>query len=284
MIRKILVPLDGSKLAEQAIEPAIEITQAWHGEIILMRVPIYIDSRIQSTPAYDFLVTNEDVQPSYDNTVEYLQTIREQKSRPNINIRTIIGEGDRAGAIVDKALIENVDLIVMSTHGRTGISRFVFGSVTAKVLRQAHCPVLVIRQPGEISHILITLDGSPLAEEAIAPGLTLARSFNSRVTLLRVQQAGGDPDQIDVMEGAEQYLQDIVAINRSFPNQIEWVIKTGPVAESILDYAENNKVDLIAMTTHGRTGLRRWVYGSVTEKVLYAVSRAMLIIRPADRV
>jgi nucleotide-binding universal stress UspA family protein len=150
-----------------------------------------------------------------------------------------------------------------------------------------------------MAHILITFDGSLLAEHALEPGLALARACTGKVTLLRViPDMDSSPDQYALPENlalhsnqpqkelsiqqAESYLQDLVAIHDTGGLEVTTAVISGPVASTILDFAAERRVDLIAMTTHGRTGLRRWIYGSVTEKVLYSTSCAMLIIRPQD--
>jgi nucleotide-binding universal stress UspA family protein len=303
MFKRILIPLDGSLLAEQALEPALRLAQSALGELILMRVPIYADSYALGHPT-----PNPVGDPARDSGVtasppasaaEYLRNIREANVRPNLALRTILGEGDRAGAIVDAALSEQVNLIVMSTHGRTGISRWVFGSVTSRVLSHAPCPVLIFHRPCSIKHILITLDGSLLAEQALEPGLALANVFDSKVTLLRVLPGPdvGAGQTTSLYESsdctaslqeekpnaqAQRYLHDLIAIQETDRVEVSGMVISGQVATSILDFAADQNADLIAMTTHGRTGLRRWVYGSVTEKVLYSSGRAILVVRPPE--
>lgn len=318
MFKKILVPLDGSALAEQAVDPALRLVQ-WAagstgsrgaGELIFMRVPMYASSQTPVSPAHEYAWPQERHLPVKGESAEYLRDLREDiksKAGPNVSIRTMVVNGDRAGAIVDTAQTEQADLIVMSTYGRTGLSRWVLGSVTSRVLRHAHCPVLVINastsqsasQSAPMAHILITFDGSLLSEKALEVGLALAKANAAQVTLLRVLSNGDFssdehplPENIAISNNklqkeplhhqAESYLQDLVAIHDTEGLEINIAVIAGPVASTILDFATNEKVDLIAMTTHGRTGIRRWIYGSVTENVLYGTSCAMLIIRPPE--
>ena len=299
MFRKILIPLDGSALAEQALDPALRLAQWAAGEVILIRVPMYTSSYTQVSPAHEHTWSQESLAPIKGESAEYLRDLRQVKAYQNVSIRTMVVNGDRAGAIVDTAKAENVDLIAMSTHGRTGLSRWVFGSVTSRVLSHAPCPVLVIHKASPLAHILITLDGSLLAEQALEAGLSLAKAYASKTTLLRViPDADHSPDQHALPENialgndqtqnepnarqTEGYLQDLIAIHDTRGLEVNIAVISGPVASKILDYAAEMQVDLIAMTTHGRSGLRRWIYGSVTEKVLYGTSSAMLIIRPPE--
>jgi nucleotide-binding universal stress UspA family protein len=176
------------------------------------------------------------------------------------------------------------------------------GSVTTKVLHEAACPVLSIRTAEPISRILITLDGSELAEQALEPGFELARRLGAQVTLLNVQATSEiDFTGVVQLERAEsglgkRVLQRIYEKDETYLRNIadhygaitglktRMAVADGPVAQAILHFAEEWDADLIVMATHGRTGLRRWVYGSVTEKILRGAQCAMMIIRPpADK-
>jgi len=182
----------------------------------------------------------------------------------------------------------------MSTHGYSGITRWVMGSVTEKVLHHAACPVLVARPADSIRKVLISLDGSELSESTLEPGLEVAAGLGAEVTLLRVverldaaqrdyldemERGLGNRVQQEFYEDAEEYLHDQIKSYRRAGLNIQTAVRDGSAADRILDFAKAQKVDLIAMATHGRTGLRRWVYGSVTEKVLHTGCCSMLIVR-----
>jgi len=188
------------------------------------------------------------------------------------------------------------DLIVMSSHGYSGVTRWMLGSVAEKVLRKAPCPVLVIRSSRPIWRVLVPLDGSPLAEAALQPALAVAAGLGAEVTLLR---AIGAPEaevlkQLDKVEkglsqrvledmsaAAKTYLREVSDRHRRAGAEIKTAVVDGSAAAGILDYAEARDMDLIAMSTHGRTGLQRWIYGSVTEKVLHGAQHSMLVVRPS---
>lgn len=297
MFNKILVPLDGSTLSEQALDPALVLAQHVQGEVVLMRVPMYVESRAEISPAYDFMWPEQQVAPRHEESAEYLAMLQEVRARPGLTIHTLVVDGDRAGAIVDTAVNENIDLIVMSTHSRSGLSRWVLGSVTERVLRHAPCPVLVVREPRQFSRILVTLDGSRLAEKALKPATALAAAHNSQLLLLSVvddsvldqttqtelergQSGAGEHIRSSLFQQTQNYLREIVNKYQQRGVRTYPAMASGAVPTAILDYVEEQDVDLIAMTTHGRTGLRRWVYGSVTEKVLRGTRCAMLIVRP----
>ena len=174
MFKRVLVPLDGSMLAELALEPALHLAQQADGIVYLMRVPVYVDSGAQTSTEYQRVWASDNDYPEHEDVTAYLREARENISRSGVSVRTIVGEGDRANAVLNTAVTRNVDLIAMASHARSGVSRWLLGSVSGKVIRQALSPVLLIRQPSDFNHILITLDGSELAEQVIEPALTLS--------------------------------------------------------------------------------------------------------------
>ncbi len=289
MFKKILVPLDGSQLSQRALEPALAMGKHTGAELLLVRTPV-VDT-------LSFAATEAKHAEARNDALVYLETIRKSSEQPDLHIHTRLIEGDVAGAIVDTALSEQVDLIVMSTHGYSGLTRWVLGSVTEKVLRSAPCPVLAVRAARHPQKVLITLDGSPLSDSAIEPGIAVAQSFNAAVTLLRVVPRVSIDEKLDeherglsrrmqedLIEEAQGYLHTACrseAVARSGV-AIKSEVRIGSPAEIILEHIETYGTDLIVMATHGRTGLKRWVYGSVTAKVLRNVNCSMLVIRPTD--
>jgi nucleotide-binding universal stress UspA family protein len=135
--KKILVPLDGSALSEWAIEPALLIGRRSHSEIVLVRAPS-IDLNLVVAP-------NHSSDRAHAELHTYLNSLPLTYASPDIQLHAQIIEGDPASAIVDLALLEHFDLSVMSTHGYSGITRWMLGSVTEKVLRSAPCSMLIIR-------------------------------------------------------------------------------------------------------------------------------------------
>ncbi len=298
MFQKILVPLDGSKLAEQALEPALSLARAARGEILLLSIPYLKHMFVEERAGYGMLLPHQSIEATRQELLAYLQKLTETRVPSEVIWRSRIGNGDEASVIVDTAVAENIDLIVMSTHGYSGFSRWLLGSVTEKVLRGAPCPVLVVREAKPFSHVLITLDGSPLSELALAPGFALASCYDAPITLLRVKQEEElNPNLVKELEAherglgsqiqdefffrAERYLSQLAEKYQHLSKQeVQTIAVSGPVAGEILEAIEAEAVDMVVMSTHGRTGLRRWVYGSITEKVMRQANCSMLIIRP----
>lgn len=300
MFKKILVPLDGSPLAERALSPALALAKETDGEIVLLHALITDDILIPDYMGMPVLQPDYWIEERRGQAVAYLANIEKRFGHPNVKFLTSIIEGDPASLILDTAREESFDLIAMSTHGYSGVRRFMFGSVTEHVLRHSGCPILVVRQDRPISHILITVDGSPMSETVIEPSLALARLLGAKVTLLRVEKdlVIKDYEEIKKIEKldpglgerimdsfyhrVDDYLNGLRMKYSSRGLEINVLAMKGDPADDILTAAAHFDTDLIAMATHGRTGLRRWVYGSVTEKVLRQAERNMLVVRPPD--
>ncbi|MCZ7668671.1 MAG: universal stress protein [Chloroflexi bacterium] len=230
--------------------------------------------------------------PLYSETIHlgeeeaqaYLAAVAVDLTKHGFPIFLTSQTGAVAETIIDYAQKQDIQLMVISSHGRSGLSRWVYGSITEKVLRQACCATLVIREQVEQVHgifkILICLDGSEVAEQALEPALTLAQGTQAEVILLQVAPPTSllfdleTPDQVQenlaalARDDAEAYLQTVVEKLPAMDSAITTRTVVGHAADAIIDEAAALGVDLIAMSSHGRSGLSRWVYGSVTEKVL----------------
>ncbi len=302
MFTKILVPLDGSDLAERALPPALVLAQHSEAQLSLLRAlaperMLVADSHVLMLGGYSAIWPNQSLELARKAATDYLSALRATKMPKGLRLSTEMIEGDPAEIIVETARQEGVDLIVMSSHGYSGLTRWVLGSVAERVLHDAPCPVLIVRTTDPIRHVLIPLDGSEFSEQILEPAFALAASLECKVTLSRVIERLS-PDEFDYLEHlenglgqrlqsdihteAEQYLHGIATARRDALPELKTVILHGSPAHSLLEYAQTRGVDLIAMSTHGRTGLKRWVYGSVTEKILRAAANcAMLVSRPA---
>ncbi|MCO5183543.1 MAG: universal stress protein [Anaerolineae bacterium] len=270
MFEKILVPLDGSKLAEFALHHACKLQPR---ELILLRVPVPQPVQLDVLAGYSWLPSDDKIDLARAEAADYLRDVVNQMMTP-CPVRTLVSSGDEASVIIDSAESENVDLIVMSTHGYSGLTRWILGSVTERVLRQAPCPVLAVRDDMALDNIIITVDGSQHAESAVVPGLEVARLLDGQVAFLYVTNE---------RQHAEAYVNQLTERHLNGPVVVSGSVLSGKPADAILEHAENVAADLIVMATHGRTGLRRWVYGSVTEKVLRGAQSALMVVRvPSD--
>jgi nucleotide-binding universal stress UspA family protein len=233
---------------------------------------------------------------------EYLSRLVEQLNDVGLSARHAIRCGPAAESIVDCARETDACQIVMSTHGYSGIKRWTHGSVAERVLQTARVPVLLVRAQEEAAargwqepmlcrRILVPLDGSDVAEQVLPTATTVAQKLDSELILFQVSivQVYGwmtgewfMPVQ-GVLATAEQdahaYLSEVSSRLKKQGLRATTATTMGSVAESIVDYAEANHVDLVAMCTHGRTGLVRWTLGSVADRVLRAGGVPILLVR-----
>jgi nucleotide-binding universal stress UspA family protein len=187
----------------------------------------------------------------------------------------------------EMAAKEHASLIALSTHGRTGPERWVLGSVAEEVLEASPVPVLVTRSVPPplprgkrdslpIRNFLVPLDGSRLSLDSLGPVLALARPVDAHVTLLHVDEPSPYSGR---WESPDETLKEAELLLRSacIPATVEF--RKGEAAPEILEVAAERAADLIAMTTHGRSGPSRWLFGSVTAKVLRSASVPLLVVR-----
>lgn len=298
--RKIVVPLDGSDLAETAMGPAMALARHQEAEVILTRSPVVETLAVPITEplgGVGLYWPEDDLQATKKDCQVYLEELAATHRGQGVPLRTEVGEGQPDVAILDVVENAGADLIVMSTHGYSGVTRWVMGSVTEKVLRATQVPVLVIRGRTDIRKILVPLDGSLLSEKAIEPAIQVARALGAQMTLLQAVPAGRvGPYEAESSESIEtgldgtaepsgqtearHYLEEVVRRFEDLGVEMDITVTPTPAAENILDTADQGDIQLIAMATHGRSGWRRWIYGSVTEKILHRGCCSMLVVPP----
>jgi nucleotide-binding universal stress UspA family protein len=294
MLQKILVPLDGSPHAERVLSHIQRLKTPQTKTIVLLRVlkpyeNVFVPA---SSPNIEMTRLRQEAE-------EYLAGVKGELRQMGLQSHTHILEGDVATAICDVADVQDVDLIAMTTHGRSGVSRWAYGSIADRVIRTATQPIFLVRgatespTEGRIQRILLPLDGSDLAEQAFPVALALGKSNAAEVVLLRAIQpltdrelalvfaSWGSREEIYQQQdaAARTYLDDLVDELRSSGLESSTVIEEGYPAEVILDAADSQGIDLIVMSTHGRSGLGRWVYGSVADKVMRRAAQPVLLVR-----
>lgn len=316
MLQRILVPLDGSDRAEQAVPVAARLARAFGGTVILVQVvPLPADVRTRKKlpeEVYDESVIEE------VNTLpmNYLSRVSQTAELIGVHTETRIEYGEIAPSLLAAMKPLEVDLVVMCSHGYSGFKRWALGSIAHKIIPHSPVPVLVLRDGGptlttKALSILVALDGSPLAESALAPVVQLATALapSMRVTLHLVRvvdvpsgygygrfAANAFAEQLreEAKHEAQAYLsavaQRLIEKEDIVPDCIVTTsIAVNPdVAEALVQLTEEElhsggRFDLLAMATHGRGGLQRWMLGSVTERVLHHSRLPMLIVRPVEQ-
>lgn len=301
MYTKLLVPLDGSRLSEGILPYARSLAGALGVPVELLHV---IDPEIVSA------LCNPKVGRYFDtvaasmrrDSVSYLETVARSFPGPaRISCETEIG--NPAEVVVDGAAASPGTLIAMATHGRSGLQRWLLGSVAAKVLHATRDPLLFVRPRehnnggGEavLTRIVVPLDGSSLAEAVLPHARALAERMHLEMMLVRVYAMathsyivgaeGYLPDletvRVDVeREGAKRYLEDKVEQLRwQGVKDVSYLMLEGNAPSEIIDLARGIPQNLVAMCTHGRSGVGRWVLGSVTDRVVRHSGDPVLVIR-----
>lgn len=307
MYKRMLVPLDGSKLAEITLTYAKEIAGRLDVEVILLHVanPALSDSMTMYRAYIDHAA---------EIVRERATEIRQGVGIPGLSaasaIRAEVLTGYPADEILRYAFEKDVDLILMATHGWSGVRRWILGSVADKVLRASTIPVWLVRATvpeksiralGPGSRILVPLDGSDLAEMVFPHVEALARQPGTEpmdVILVSVVEPLVLPASVALPEASlnwgrlseehmikarksvEEYLLKTADRLKEAGVNVRHEVLDGRPADEIIEYANKNHIDVIVMATHGRSGLSRWAYGSVAEKILMSGTSPILLVRP----
>lgn len=280
MVKRILLPLDGSRLAEQVLPHASLLAGAYGAELVLLMAT---DSSLRiRKPA-----------------PRYLDELAARCAREGVSAACVVRPGPAAETVAAYAADQGIDLIAMSTRGRSGLKRMVLGSVTDRVVRLTHLPVLVIRPARTpvsvpaIARIVLPLDGSRVAESVLPVARDLARQLKLGVLLVQVipsdpaldreeDVTSGLPGTViaEMEEAAATYLERVAVQFRKDGTECEVRTLRGRVAESLLGLARTESGCLVAMSTHGRSGAARAVLGSVADHIMRGGSDVMLVVRP----
>ena len=299
MFSKILVPLDGSKTAEKVLPYARYLASRFKIPIELLAVVdiAEIASQIASEKPR-FLDTFFD--DAVQQRTSYLSAVAASFAEADVSYSVERGKAEEA--IVERAARDKAALIAMATHGRSGVNRFLLGSVAEKVLRGTVNPLLLIRAAKEaksegeaaLKSIIVPLDGSELGEGVLPLVADIAQKLSLEVELLRAYHIpsnvyaddwGFSGSYDELLSGlrveASEYLEKKAAdLKRLGVAKVTCVTKEGLAADEIISLGQKTADNLIAMSSHGRSGVTRWALGSVAETVVRHSSNPVLIIRP----
>lgn len=330
MFQNILVPLDGSQRAEQAIPVAARLARASGGTVLLVEiVRALAEFEIGATPLTTWAPAAKTLERK--QAAKYLEGIAASDDLAGVATETGVYAGPAAAMLLLVAQTRQTDLIVMTTRGLTGLARWALGSVAEKVAQESSIPVLLLHEhdsPGLPSSwqagpfsALVALDGSEFSEAALLPTArvvgALAAPEMGNLHLVRVlemvdaatmeEEEVVQPDALQTaQEWALQQAKDYLAATATRMREmndipslnVSWSVVVNPqfgryesdVASAILRAAEDGepvkgataptRCSLVAMATHGRSGLSHWVLGSVTQRVLRTSMLPMLIVRP----
>ncbi len=287
--KKILVPLDGSELAEKALSYAKTIAKLKNSTVVLFAVSltIFVDRR-------DRLFSS------------YVEAKAKELNEEGIKATTATSYGDVAREILKYANGNKIDLIVMATHGYSRAKQWMFGSTAQKVLYGTEIPVLLIKPKSpeasaELNRILLPVDGSPFSESTFPYVVGLTKNTDKETLLLHICEPPIVPSygsrpinptwkkyRDDMWEETEKlsatYLtKTMAALKKKGIKVKSKVIKaqSGDVAKTIMQISKEENIDLIITATRGRSGVSGWAYGSVAQRIVEESSQPILLIRPA---
>ncbi len=286
MFDSILVALDGSEVAESVLPYLQDLAPRFDSELHIFGVCIEPERGLARLIKI------------------YLERIASDLQEQKIKAKAVLFHGSPPDEILEYAEKNKIGLIAMTTHGRGGFTRWLLGSTAEKVIQETTSPVLLVRsrRPSEaevlervaFSRILVPLDGSRIGEAALPCVKALASKIKSSVTLLHIgspiyealhelqqEYKGPLPAEMveDIMAASGSYLVGVGQAMGKKGFEVDWEVLTGDPAEKILEYASERNFDLIAMSSHGRGGIARWVLGSVADKVIRNSEAPVLIVR-----
>jgi nucleotide-binding universal stress UspA family protein len=303
--RSILVPLDGSPLAEQTIPLALEIARVARSKLRLVLVHPLLPPPFYEESAQLYVTVDLAMRKSARDYLRGLAArLREQSG---LQISSVILDGPTEEALARYVHDIGADLVAMTTHGRGGIRGAWLGSVADRLVRRLDVPVLVTRAregagtlslPPKIRQILVPLEGSALAEAALAPAAAIAELFEAELVLVQIVPpltagsllpvnfaAGYDRDAVALQrKQAQEYLEDLSEDLRKRGTRVRTTVSVAPnVGEALIGLAHPQRIDLVAIATHGRSRVQRLMLGSVADKLIRGAEPPVLVVRPTKR-
>ena len=298
MIHHILVPLDGSELAECVLPHVMALAPVTGARITLIHVLERPHSRNGNGALIDPLGWHMQKQESQS----YLDRIAQQLQKLEVPVEQIILEGNPAEALIEFARTNDIDLLVLSTHGRTGLSEWNVSSVVQKILLRSYRSILLVRayaappaDPVQYHRLFLAIDGSTRAEYILPFAMSLAQSHQSNVILGTVIQRPQPIQRFPLSEEDTAWIQQFTDRNQQDASRYLEQLTTqfslkGLSAEtniavsdnavgSVHDMVEESGADLVMIAAHGYSGERRWPYGSIASSLISYGRTPLMILQ-----
>jgi nucleotide-binding universal stress UspA family protein len=300
---EILVPLDGSSLAERALPLALELSRRLGARLVLVSAPqvagidvaMYGETAVTMPEIPPPIPAADLLEGARRDALAYTGKLSQALAHTGVPMETLVRAGEPSEAILEVAEQRDVLLTCMATHGRGGIGRWAFGSVADRVMRLARTPVLVVRAGTAatntvIRNVLVPLDGSSASEAVLPIATRVAQACDARVTLAHIVPAfdrigwAADRDVPEIEKGyrrwLEGYLEGPVAGLRCADVEVVTERLEGEsVAESLIEREGRGDIDLVAMSSHGRGGAARAALGSVTDRLIRSGGLPVLVAK-----
>jgi len=270
----VMVPLDGSPAAEAALPWAIQLATRTGGEVRLVGVhappAVLLDGETLGTVIPD--------EPVRQREIDYFAGVQGRVNAAGVAVTADLLDGGVITSLAEYAETLRPDWIVMLSHARGAVGRFLFGETAIEFVRRSPCPVLLVHEgdPPDARHILVPLDGSPLAERMVGPAAEFARAVGADVTLLTAQ---ADARHVDPAGYLARHAESIRASGLTVETR---VAPGGHAADVIVAAGDARAGTVVALATHGRGGLSKLVWGSVTDQVVHRTRRPVLVFKPAQ--
>lgn len=293
---RILIPTDFSDCARNALAHGLFLAKRYDAEVHLLNAVELPTIAVTDMPPDMFDMEEEKALDRMDELLDEHEIHHERSGR----VHKVVVPGKptepAADAILDYAEDEDIDMIVIGTHGRRGARRMLLGSVAEQVIRGAECPVFAVREMEKawplptVDTILVPVDFSEGTEDVIAEAVDLAGHYDADIRLLHVVDLDTFPHYgiavdpvIEIAEktaqAARDRLEEIAGEIAREDLPVFISVERGHVASTITEYADDYDVDLIVIGSHGRSGLDRMLLGSVAEKTLRMAHCPVVVVR-----
>ncbi len=303
LFRSILVPLDGSPFAEQALPWASETARRAGAMMQLALVHHPAPALATALEMPEIGAQLDDEARAREQSYLTAQVDRVRASW-NVPVTSVLLNGGVAEALHHQAEVSGADLLVLTTHGRGPVSRFWLGSIADQLMRRLHLPLLFVRPlessvavplAPQVRRIMVTLDGSPFAEEALGAAQAMAGAFGAEIVLLLVIEPPvpiADPAGLMVIpvtvdaekrirESAAAYLATVTSRLAAEGGAVtSAAVEGATVAGAVLAQVDAQRIDLLVIASHGAGGFERLVMGSVADKVVRGAHIPVLVVRP----
>lgn len=291
-IKSIFVPVDFSIFSEKALNYAIHMAEAFRASITLYHAALLfqedVDEEKRLEQFADWLKSQQ------TRLTAQMSHHKQRVEKRDIPVKTIIERGvSTADVILEHLKTHPYDLVIMGTHGRTGLKHLFLGSVAEKISRLAHIPVLTVHRSvcnTEIKNILVPIDFSIYSQHAVEAACSVANIYKARLQFIHVVEQEVHPSfyaagvsSVFEVDGTltERVLENLKGFTQDFTDGLdcEYIVKEGKAHKEIVDAAEEHGSDLIVIASHGLTGLDYILLGSTSEKVIRWAKKAVLVVK-----
>ena len=269
-MERLLVATDGSEASRNAVAVGLELAKVCSSKLEVIAVAVVL-TNLEYDGALPWVIDDAEKEMQ-----KKLEAVKDMVKEEGIDCEIIVHRAeDPYVEIVDEAVKNKADMIIIGTHGRTGVKRFVMGSVAGNVIGHAPCKVLVIPPGAKIGYstILVATDGSTHSDAAVSEAVTIAKRCDSSLIIVSVASSNEE------IATAEEHVKRALEAADKEGVKKEAMVMRGKADQAIVEAAEQKEAGLIVMGSHGKTGLMSLVMGSVTEHVLSHGNTAVLVAK-----